>query len=100
MFETGIGREKWNEPVSLTFALFFFGICALAGLTGGCRIYWRRGLTDPWMLADMAVIFALSVYWIVNVLRNGPFQGRAFGWRMMALMLLEIVPFLVHEFHV
>jgi hypothetical protein len=92
MFETDIGRERTNEVVSRKWALVAFGLMALMGLLAGVAGYWRRGLTIPWMLADMAVILILSLYWFVDVLRHGPPHKRALSWRMWALMILATIP--------
>jgi hypothetical protein len=92
MFETDIGREKSNEVVSRKWALIGFGAWALIGLVGGIAFYLRWRLAAPWYLADMAAIFAFSLYWFVDALRHGPPRQKALTLRILALILLGNAP--------
>jgi hypothetical protein len=98
MFETDIGREKSNEVVSRKWALYLFGAMALVYLCLCAAIYWRQRLTVPWKLADSFVVFALSLYWFMDVLRHGTLGQKAFGWRMMVLAILPNIPFWISMF--
>jgi hypothetical protein len=92
MFETDIGRERSNEVVSRKLALIWFGAWAAIALAGSVGRYWRWGLLNPWKLAGPVLIFVLSMYWFVGVLRHGPPRQKAFGWRMMVFLILGNVP--------
>jgi hypothetical protein len=92
MFETDIGRKRSDEVVSRKWALIWFGVWAAITLVGSVGRYWRWGLLNPWKLAAPALIFVLSMYWFVDVLRHGPPRQRAFSWRVILFLALLNAP--------
>jgi hypothetical protein len=91
MFETDIGRRS-NEVVPRKRALIFLGAITAIALVGSVGRYWRWGLLNPWKLAGPVLMFVLSMYWFVDVLRHGPPRQKALGWRMVVLLILGYAP--------
>jgi UDP-N-acetylmuramyl pentapeptide phosphotransferase/UDP-N-acetylglucosamine-1-phosphate transferase len=91
MFETDVGNEQLNEVVSRKYALGMHGGWAFIAVVGSIGRYWRWGLFNPWMLAGPILIFVFSLYWFVDVLRNGPPRKKAFSQRLTVLLLILVI---------
>ena len=86
MFET---LERPEQRVARRWPLLAYGVYAFGGVVFFVLGVLRHGFSQPFRLVIAAVMFLLSLTWLIATLRAGtPPTNRHFSIRSMILLLL------------
>ena len=86
MFET---LERPEQSVARRWPLLAYGVSAFAGAVFLVLGVHRHGFSQPFRLAIAALMFLLSLTWLIATLRAGtPPTSRHFSIRSLILLLL------------